>query len=102
MGEPSTSHVVLPTPEYIGRVEGTRGSETSQYGSCLHLVRGGGVGVEPGGWGMWVGRGTLLGPEGSGGPLVMGGLCGCLVPPLAEPCGMCGVGGGWACCLRSA
>ena len=31
MGEPSTSHVVLPTPECIGRVEGTRGSETSQY-----------------------------------------------------------------------
>lgn len=31
MGEPSTSHVVLPAPEYIGRVEGTRGSETSQY-----------------------------------------------------------------------
>jgi hypothetical protein len=66
------------------------------------LFGGGGVGVEPGGWGMWVGRGTLLGPEGSGGPLVMGGLCGCLVPPLAEPCVMCGVGGGWACCLRSA
>jgi hypothetical protein len=31
MGEPSTSHVVLPAPEYIGCVEGTRGSETSQY-----------------------------------------------------------------------
>ncbi len=31
MGEPSTSHVVLPAPEYIGRVEGTSGSETSQY-----------------------------------------------------------------------
>ena len=31
MGEPSTSDVVLPAPEYIGRVEGTRGSETSQY-----------------------------------------------------------------------
>ena len=31
MGEPSTSHVVLPAPEYIGRVEGTWGSETSQY-----------------------------------------------------------------------
>lgn len=31
MGKPSTSDVVLPAPEYIGRVEGTRGSETSQY-----------------------------------------------------------------------
>jgi hypothetical protein len=31
MGEPSTSHVVLPAPEYIGCVEGTPGSETSQY-----------------------------------------------------------------------
>jgi hypothetical protein len=31
MGEPSQSHVWLPTPEHIGRVEGTRGSETSQY-----------------------------------------------------------------------
>ena len=31
MGKPSTSDVVLPAPEYIGRVEGTWGSETSQY-----------------------------------------------------------------------
>lgn len=31
MGEPSTSHVVLPPPESIGRLEGTSGSETSQY-----------------------------------------------------------------------
>jgi hypothetical protein len=31
MGEPSTSHVVLPAPEYIGCVGGTPGSETSQY-----------------------------------------------------------------------
>ncbi|GHG51857.1 hypothetical protein GCM10017567_88110 [Amycolatopsis bullii] len=31
MGKPSTSDVVLPAPEYIGCVEGTRGSETSQY-----------------------------------------------------------------------
>ena len=31
MGEPGTSHVVSPAPEFIGCVEGTRGSETSQY-----------------------------------------------------------------------
>ena len=31
MGEPSPSHVGLPAPEFIGCVEGTRGSETSQY-----------------------------------------------------------------------
>ena len=31
MGKPSTSDVVLPAPEYIGRVEGTWGSDTSQY-----------------------------------------------------------------------
>jgi hypothetical protein len=31
MGKPSTSYVVLPAPEYIGCVEGTSGSETSQY-----------------------------------------------------------------------
>ncbi len=31
MGEPSRSHVRLPAPECIGRVEGTSGSETSQY-----------------------------------------------------------------------
>ncbi len=31
MGKPSHSDVWLPAPEYIGRVEGTRGSETSQY-----------------------------------------------------------------------
>ena len=31
MGKPSTSHVVLPAPEHIGCVEGTWGSETSQY-----------------------------------------------------------------------
>ena len=31
MGKPSRSYVLLPAPEYIGRVEGTRGSETSHY-----------------------------------------------------------------------
>ena len=31
MGKPGTSHVVSPTPECIGRVEGTSGSETSHY-----------------------------------------------------------------------
>lgn len=31
MGKPSTSDVVLPVPECIGHVEGTWGSETSQY-----------------------------------------------------------------------
>ncbi len=31
MGKPSWSHVQLPATEYIGRVEGTWGSETSQY-----------------------------------------------------------------------
>lgn len=31
MGKPSTSHVVLPAVEYIDGVEGTGGSETSQY-----------------------------------------------------------------------
>ena len=31
MGEPGTSHVVSLLPEHIGQVEGTRGSETSQY-----------------------------------------------------------------------
>jgi hypothetical protein len=31
MGKPGTSHVVSPPPEHIGRGEGTRGSETSQY-----------------------------------------------------------------------
>ena len=31
MGKPSTSYVVLPTSECIGSVEGTWGSETSQY-----------------------------------------------------------------------
>ena len=31
MGEPSRRHVLLPTPEHIGRAEGTWGSETSQY-----------------------------------------------------------------------
>lgn len=31
MGKPSTRHGVLPAPEYIGCVEGTWGSETSQY-----------------------------------------------------------------------
>jgi hypothetical protein len=31
MGKPSTRYGVLPVPEYIGYVEGTRGSETSQY-----------------------------------------------------------------------
>ena len=31
MGEPGTRDGVSPPPECIGRVEGTRGSETSQY-----------------------------------------------------------------------
>ena len=31
MGEPGTRDGVSPLPECIGRVEGTRGSETSQY-----------------------------------------------------------------------
>jgi hypothetical protein len=31
MGKPSTRHGVLPEPEHIGLVEGTRGIETSQY-----------------------------------------------------------------------
>lgn len=31
MGKPSWSHVQLPALELIGRVEGTWGSETSQY-----------------------------------------------------------------------
>lgn len=31
MGKPGQSHVWLPALEYIGRVGGTRGSETSQY-----------------------------------------------------------------------
>ncbi|GGP88473.1 hypothetical protein GCM10010185_72130 [Saccharothrix coeruleofusca] len=31
MGKPGPSHVGSPIPEHIGYVEGTRGSETSQY-----------------------------------------------------------------------
>src|SRR3712207_9559822 len=31
MGKPSWSHVQLPLPEHIGQLEGTWGSETSQY-----------------------------------------------------------------------
>src|SRR5919199_3416205 len=31
MGKPGWSHVQSPASEYIGRVEGTWGSETSQY-----------------------------------------------------------------------
>ena len=31
MGKPSWRRVQLPAPEYIGRAEGTWGSETSQY-----------------------------------------------------------------------
>ena len=31
MGKPGWSHVQSPSPEHIGRVEGTWGSETSQY-----------------------------------------------------------------------
>jgi hypothetical protein len=31
MGKPNTRHGVLLPPEYIGRVEGTGGTETSQY-----------------------------------------------------------------------
>ena len=31
MGKPTTSHVVVLRPEYIGPVEATRGSEPSQY-----------------------------------------------------------------------
>ena len=31
MGKPTASHVAVPAAECIGSVEGTRGSETSQY-----------------------------------------------------------------------
>ncbi len=31
MGEPGWGHAQSPAPEYIGCVEGTPGSETSQY-----------------------------------------------------------------------
>ncbi|GAA1908645.1 hypothetical protein GCM10009814_42240 [Lapillicoccus jejuensis] len=31
MGKPGWRQVQSPAPEYIGRVEGTWGSETSQY-----------------------------------------------------------------------
>lgn len=31
MGKPGRSHVLSPLSEHIGQVEGTRGSETSQY-----------------------------------------------------------------------
>lgn len=31
MGKPSASHVALPYSEYIAIVEGTKGTETSQY-----------------------------------------------------------------------
>ncbi len=31
MGEPGSRHGLSPTAEHIGGVEGTRGSETSQY-----------------------------------------------------------------------
>ena len=31
MGKPTASHVAVPAIECIGGVEGTRGSETSQY-----------------------------------------------------------------------
>ena len=31
MGKPDRRHGRLPASEYIGRVGGTRGSETSQY-----------------------------------------------------------------------
>lgn len=31
MGKPSARHGALPVPEFIGYVEGTWGSETSQY-----------------------------------------------------------------------
>ncbi len=31
MGKPGWSHVQSPLPEHIGQVEGTWGSETSQY-----------------------------------------------------------------------
>ena len=31
MGKPSSGYALLPALECIGRVEGTRGSETSQY-----------------------------------------------------------------------
>lgn len=31
MGKPTASHVAVPATECIGGVEGTRGSETSQY-----------------------------------------------------------------------
>jgi hypothetical protein len=31
MGKPTWRKVQVPAPEHIGRLEGTRGSETSQY-----------------------------------------------------------------------
>jgi hypothetical protein len=31
MGKPGTGHAVSPRSEHIGPVEGTRGTETSQY-----------------------------------------------------------------------
>lgn len=31
MGKPGRSHVLSPLSEHIGQLEGTRGSETSQY-----------------------------------------------------------------------
>ncbi|GAA2774181.1 hypothetical protein GCM10010451_68300 [Streptomyces virens] len=31
MGKPGSRHGLSPLPEHIGQVEGTRGSETSQY-----------------------------------------------------------------------
>jgi hypothetical protein len=31
MGKPGSRHGLSPAAEHIGRVEGTRGSETSQY-----------------------------------------------------------------------
>lgn len=31
MGKPGSRHGLSPIPEHIGYVEGTRGSETSQY-----------------------------------------------------------------------
>jgi hypothetical protein len=31
MGEPNPSHIGLPLAEHIGQMEGTGGTETSQY-----------------------------------------------------------------------
>ena len=61
-----------------------------------------GVEVGVAGGGGWV-VGTLLGPEGSGGPCLCGGWLVASVPPFVCPVAWLVVGGGWwGCCLRSA